>query len=283
MYPKSLQVFYDFTDFCFSLVRIFLKSRFKKTQPFDKHSDKCLILANGPSLHSSIQKIPNELSDYDLVAMNFMGIAKEYIEYQPSVYILCDPAFWYESGTEAVHQKVRNLYSTIVEVTQWNLQLYLPWQAKKIAEIQDLLQKNPHIRLCYYNKTKFEGFAFFKHFVYNRQWGMPRAQNVVTAALMLSIHSKYQHIYLAGADNDWSKHLWVDQQNRLRITQPHFYTESTPKEDAIFPIKIHEQFAALYYTFKAYTDINTYARTKGVEIVNLNELSFIDAFKKFET
>ncbi|MGI5834763.1 MAG: hypothetical protein ACOX59_09175 [Bacteroidales bacterium] len=282
MYPKALQFFYDSTDLIFSLVRMLLNTRFTKTRRFNRISDKCLVLANGPSLHSSMQKIPDELSNYDLVAVNFMGISEEYRKYKPSVYIFCDPGFWSESGPESLRQRVRNLYSTMVEVTEWDLQLYFPWQAKKNTEIRNLSKRNRFLSVHFYNKTKFEGYTFLKHSIYNRQWGMPRAQNVVTAALMLSIYSKYKNIYLAGADNDWIKNLWVDPQNRLRMADPHFYTESKPQEDIVVPIRIHEQFAALYYTFKAYVDINKYAKTKGVEIINLNEFSFIDAFKKFE-
>ncbi|MDD4431015.1 MAG: hypothetical protein PHF61_06390 [Bacteroidales bacterium] len=237
-------------------------------------------MANGPSLHTSTQKIPGELRNYDLIAVNFMGISEEFIQYKPTVYILCDPAFWFESASESTTKKVRNLYSVLTEVTKWDLHIYFPWQAKNNTEIQNLAINNQHISLHFYNKTKFEGYSFFKHPVYNRQWGMPRAQNVVAAALMLAVYSNYKKIYLAGADNDWVKNLWIDQQNRLRMADPHFYTETKTQEDLIIPIKIHEQFAALYYTFKAYIDINSYAKTKGIEIINLNSTSYIDAFKK---
>jgi hypothetical protein len=282
MYPKALQYFYDFLDLIFSLVRMLWITRFVKTPPFAKRSKRCLVMANGPSLHTSLQKLPGKLADYDLVAVNFMGISEEFVLYKPSVYILCDPAFWFNAGTSATQDKVRELYRHLIVHTSWDLQLYFPWQAERVVEIQNLQNENRHIRLQFYNKTKFEGLAFLKHPVYSRQWGMPRAQNVMAAALMLAVYSDYEQIYLAGADNDWVKNLWVDEENRLRISNRHFYTEEGTREDRIIPIKIHEQFAALYHTFKTYVDINLFAKRRGIKIINLTPLSYIDAFKKTE-
>jgi hypothetical protein len=109
-----------------------------------------------------------------------------------------------------------------------------------------------------------------------RQWGMFRAQNVLIAALLLAIYSDYKQIYLMGADSDWIRNIWVDEQNRLRLRDVHFYDT----EDRIISVKIHELYMGLYYAFKSYTDIAEYSKHCGVKIYNTNLLSFIDVFEK---
>jgi hypothetical protein len=107
---------------------------------------------------------------------------------------------------------------------------------------------------------------------------MFRTQNVLIAALLLAIYSDYKHIYLMGAESDWMKNIWVDEQNRLRLKDTHFYDT----EDRILSVKMHEQCIALYYAFKSYMNIAEYSKRCGIKIYNANPLSFIDAFEKKE-
>jgi hypothetical protein len=112
--------------------------------------------------------------------------------------------------------------------------------------------------------------------ILKRQWGMFRAQNVLIAALLLAIHSEYKHIYLMGAESDWMRNIWVDEQNHLRLNDTHFYGAN----DRVIPVKMHELCMSLYYTFKAYTDIAAYSNHCGITVYNATPLSFIDAFEK---
>jgi hypothetical protein len=237
-------------------------------------------MGNGPSLTESLKMNKENLSKVDLVAVNFFGISPEYTEYKPSIYILCDPAFWFDVPCEEIKIKVRDFYVQIAKQTYWKLQLYLPYQALKEKEIATTLSHNPNISLCYFNKTKFEGFNFLNYRIYNKQWGMPKAINVIIAALMLTIYSGYKKIYIAGADSDSIKNLWVDKDNNLRLNDYHYYKDSQKNIERILPNKIYEQCAFFYYQFKGYIDIENYAVYRKIKIYNTGENSFIDAFKK---
>jgi hypothetical protein len=112
--------------------------------------------------------------------------------------------------------------------------------------------------------------------ILKRQWGMFRTENVIIAALLLAMYSDYKHIYLMGIDSDWMKNVWVDEQNRIRSIEEHFYGQN----DRISSVKMHEAYLSLYCLFKSYADIETYSRHCEIKIYNMNPLSFIDVFEK---
>jgi len=280
MNDKIANLVYIFIDTVFSVIRLILKTRFKKTIPFQKTSNQCLIMGNGPSLIESLENNKNKLPGLDLVAVNFMALSEEYTKYKPNIYILCDPAFWFDTTSEDTKIKVKNFYSQISQKTNWELQLSMPYQALKKKEIKEALSHNPNIRIHYYNNIKFEGYNFLSYRVYNKQWGMPRAENVVVAALMLAVYSGYKKIYIAGADSDYIKNAWVDEENNLRFNDYHYYKDSKKNIATILQIKIHELCISSYYMFKSYIDIEKYAVYRKTKIYNTGLNSFIDAFEK---
>jgi hypothetical protein len=277
MYDKRIKVFYDALDFLFSIVRLISLTHFRTTKKIDKKNKDCIIMGNGPSLGKSLKDNENVLKNYDLVAVNFMGLTDEFKTYKSNVYVVCDQGFWFDPDVpETTHAKVREFYHYIAEHVTWNIQFYLPYNAKKIKEIEKILLQNDNIQLCYYNKTKIEGPKWFQYAVIKQQWGMFRAENVLVAALLLAIYSDYRRVYLMGAESDWSRNTWVDEQNRVRFCDTHFYGSN----DGVSSIMMHEGFLALYHAFKGYLNIENYSKQKGVKIYNTNPLSFIDAFEK---
>jgi hypothetical protein len=154
-------------------------------------------MGNGPSLSKSLKENEDILHNYDLIAVNFMGLASEFMTYKPNIYVLCDPGFWFSPDVpETTHVKVRDFYNYMVEHVSWKIQFYIPYNAKKVKEIRKTLSQNDNIRLYYYNKTKVEGFRWFQYMILKQQWGMFRAQNVIIAALLLAIYFDYKYIYL---------------------------------------------------------------------------------------
>lgn len=278
LYDKSIQPFYTFLDTLFSIARVVGQAKFCKTRPMTRHHEKCLILGNGPSLLDTLKKNEERLCDFDLVAVNFFANSPEYITYKPNKYVLCDQAFWFD-GISENDDRFDQLYKTMAKVTQWPLQLYLPYQAKKCCKIKEILTQNPNIDIIFYNKTKYEGWG--QNFVYHRQWGMPRAQNVLIAALMLAIHADYAQIYLAGADNDWMHNIWVDEHNNLRKYDTHFYDINEAKAHAGFMnVPIENELCSIYLAFHGYAQVQKFAMANKKEIYNTTLLSYIDSFPK---
>lgn len=279
LYDKRIQPFYTFLDTFFSIVRLIFQTKFKETSQMCHQHEKCLILGNGPSLIKTLEENKEKLLEYDALAVNFFATTQEYVKYRPNKYVLCDPAFWYAVPSEDLHAKVDLLFHTMASVTDWPLQLYIPHQAAKCQRMIDLIKPNKNISLHFYNKTKYEGWG--QTFIYRKQWGMPRAQNVVNAALMLAIHSNYKKIYLAGVDNDWISNIWVDEDNNVRLNDTHFYDFQEAKKSArFFSMTIDESLLCFYFSFYTYTAINSYAQKRDSTIINTNPLSYIDVFKK---
>lgn len=281
LYDKRIQFFYKLLDCFFSVVRLIKKTTFKETYRYRRNSDKLIVMGNGPSLLPTLESHKDKLEQYDLMAVNFMGLSSSYLLYKPNLYVLLDPAFWQKTSTGKVEEKVLALYQEICKNTSWDLSMYLPYQSAKTKEIESILCQNPLIHIFYYNNTKFEGFSKLNDWIYGKQWGMPRAQNVLNAALMLGIYFQYSQIVLAGADNDWISNLWVDEQNNVRINDTHFYDYDEAKKNArYFNMTMDESLLCFYFAFRTYNDINAFAAKNGVEIVNANPQSYIDAFKK---
>lgn len=279
LYDKHIQPFYKFLDTFFSITRIVSQSKFRKTSSMTRKHDRCLILGNGPSLIDALENSKGCLDHYDLIAVNHFATSPEYVKYRPNKYVLCDPAFWFDESFKEHFPKVNCFYKTLVEVTEWPLEIYLPYQANKCETIKEYFLNNSLLAIKYYNKTRFEGWG--QNVVYQKQWGMPRTQNVLIAALMLAIYSGYDIIYLAGADNDWMHNLWVDEMNNLRLNDIHYYDNNAAVNNARFLTgSIVDQMCSLYYTFSGYQHINHFASKNNCKIFNASPNSFIDTFPK---
>lgn len=282
MLIKVYEILVKLYETFLSIVRIIWYTSFRKTRKIAPTHNTCLIMGNGPSLVSSLEKNKDMLEKTDLLAVNFMGFTPEFQTYRPNLYVLCDPAFWIESSDKILREKVRKLYQVLADTTTWDLQLYLPHNAGKRKFINAILSSNKLIQVNYFNKTKIEGFSGFKYYTYSAQWGMPRAQNVLCAALMLCIYSGYHKIFLAGAENDWIKNLWVDEKNKVRLNDHHFYGNTTQNDAIVLNTKMHEQFLSWYHAFKSYAEIAAFARNQKINVLNTSLTSFIDVFEKQE-
>lgn len=277
MYDKRIEWLYKLIDTLFSFVRIVCSTSFRKTLKIRKGHNQCIIMGNGPSLLKTLKENEDKLDRYDLLAVNFMALTPEYLYYKPHVYVICDSAFWYKAGDEDCQNRVRLMYRMMVEKTDWPLELYIPYEAKCIKR---QFVENSNIHIHFYNKTKFDGYNWLRYKVFNLQWGMVRTQNVLNAALMLTIYSEYEQIFLMGAETNNLKDIWVDEQNQVRLYDTHYYAKADANHDLVLSVHMPEQCAAFYHTFKSYWDIERYAENRKVKIFNLTPGSFIDAFEK---
>jgi hypothetical protein len=233
-------------------------------------------MGNGPSLRNSLKENESLLPNYDIIAVNDFALADEYVIYKPQVYVLCDPDYWFKNESSDMLDVVDSTYLRIIEKTDWNMQLYMPYAARKVEKVTQYLARNSYVHVQYFNTTKIEGFKRFQYFMLNRQWGVFRIQNVTIAALLLSIYSGYRQIFLLGIETDWIKNLWVDSQNRLRFKDTHFYGEN----DRILPHTIGYIYIAMYYAFQSYQNVARYAEYKSVNVFNATPSSFVDAFER---
>ncbi|MGD1889614.1 MAG: hypothetical protein ACFB15_03275, partial [Cyclobacteriaceae bacterium] len=116
--------------------------------------------------------------------------------------------------------------------------------------------------------------------------------NVLVASLSIVLMMRFQTIYITGADHSWMKEVFVTDDNRVFLSQKHFYDgqlKSDTYTDKARPMyagsttnerKLHEILEKWYYSFRSYWELNGYAQSIGSRIINVTPDSYIDAFAR---
>lgn len=269
-----------------SIIRIIFLTHYRVKIKTEVQKKDNLILANGPSLNSLIEKYHDFMTDKDLFCVNFFPKTEYYLKYKPSYYVISAPELWRSDAMPSYIEMSNELFTEIAKRTTWHLTLFIPFEARKYKNWQKPLQKNTNIHISYYNPTPIEGYFWFSKLMFNWQWGMPRPHNVLIPSLMLSIKKGYKNIYIWGADHSWLKEITVNDENQVLVNQKHFYDINTSKPLPMNKFKgtrkLYEVLTKFVHAFKAYFDIDHYAKTKGVNIYNATPNSYIDAFKRLK-
>jgi hypothetical protein len=247
--------------------------------------EKCIVLANGPSLKTSLEKHPDFFKEHPLVCVNTFSVTKEYSILKPGNYVILDPFFW-KGKTDIILQTLRD----IEEKTTWPMNLFVPQRSSKSGVFKKLQKNNPNIKLVTFNYTVFKGFTKFAHFFYRKNLAMPQSPNVTISSLFLSVNMGYKEIYLVGADHTWHENVHVNDDNILCSRNVHFY-DNTPVTTYVPFLKegrpdetqkTYEFFTMWARTFYGYFLINEYASKYKCRILNASEHSFIDAFERIK-
>ncbi|MFA6189484.1 MAG: 6-hydroxymethylpterin diphosphokinase MptE-like protein [Sulfuricurvum sp.] len=279
---KIIKLFLSITIVLNDLLRILIYSKFflEKREGFKKTS--CLILGNGPSLLQSINDIIELSKSCDTVCVNSFILQELMLEIKPTVYVLADPVYFKQTSIDRIENLKKNILYKLNNTITWKMTLYVPYYAKHSDFIKDI--NNEYFKIIYYNPTTLKTkFTKFKYFFYNIGLAIPRTQTVLNAALYIAINQKYKRIFLAGADADWHTNLYIDQKtNELSYIDTHFYGKKQLKlwsdlEETI-PSRLHIQLASCATAFESYWELRYYSEYIGLEIFNLSNNSWIDAF-----
>lgn len=243
----------------------------------------CIILGNGPSLKTSLLKHPDFFTKHPLICVNSFSITAEFTILKPEYYVILDHGFW--KSDAAIITETLN---ALTEKTTWPLQLLVPQMAAKSKKFEMVCKKNPNLQLTYFNYSVFKGFRNIGYWLFSKNLAMPQAQNVVVAALFLSINLGFKEVFLFGADHSWHQHLHIDDSNKLFLKHIHFYDNEekvsfVPLVRAIHlteTIKTQELFTNLAKMFSGYDALESYANYRNCKIYNASEISFIDAFER---
>lgn len=268
-----------------TIFKIILWSGFRIRPAFEYKDRNCLILGNGPSLEKSIAENKDALNKMNLLSVNYFAETSLFKILKPSLYVVNAPEMWLDNVDKVYFAKGEKLFKTIAEETQWHMDFFIPYIAKKSTRWKKIISHNQNIRINYFNSTPIEGFKWFRYFSYNRYLGMPRPHNVLIPSLMLCLGLKFKKIYLFGADHCWMKDIWVTENNEVLLDQKHFYDKDTSKAKSMQHLgkgsrKMHEVLQKFVHAFRGYFEINDYSITNGQEIINCTKGSYIDAFKR---
>ena len=265
-----------------SVVKILLQSKWNTSLPTQfSNNEELVILANGPSLNSTVQNSNDFICDKTLLAVNFAVTSPMFEQLKPELYLIADPLFW------IVPEKREQLFGSLAEKTTWKMTLFVPYRALKDKMWQPLIAKNQNIKLCIYNTTPIEGFKGFCNFIFKRGYGVPRPHNVLIPSIAIGLRLPFKRIYLAGADHSWLPEISVTDDNVVLMHQKHFYDRNkskseTVKQENLKSARLHTILYHMYVAFKSYFILKDFAETQGKEVINITPNSFIDAFKRIK-
>lgn len=260
-----------------SVAKVILQSR--RSTVGDRDADggeTIVILGNGPSLRQTIDSDIEKLRRYPLLAVNFAANTPEFLQLRPRYYVLVDPAFFASNPADNVVQ----LWKNLEQERDWRLTLFVP--ARCVKRVPAQVRRRVDVRGI--NAVGVEGFRWLRHLLYGMNAGMPRPRNVLIPSIMVALALGFKRIYLVGADHSWTRTLDVNERNEVVSIQPHYYADSAKELDRVAAvyrnIRLHEIMYSFYVAFRSYFDIEEYARSKGVKILNATPQSFIDAFER---
>lgn len=272
-----------------TLIRVLIQANWTgilKSNSANKKKE-VIIIGNGPSFKESLNKYRENLGKYDLICVNNFAASDYYQELKPRYYIInATILFLPDEQQSKIYQDLKKeMLGHLREKTSWDMEIMVPFAAKKSRDFQELLTSNTYLKPLYFNLTSIEGFKGFKRFLFNKGLGTPRPHNVIIPAIMNLIYLKYETIILIGADHSWLQEISVSDDNIALINQKHFYDEqeskSAPMNDyMVRPRRLHEVLDKFQLTFKGYWEINEYIEHKNVKIYNCSEVSLIDAFER---
>ena len=279
-------------------------------------SDECVILGNGPSLKESFEKDMSFIKARKIFCVNSFAESDYYVDLKPNFYILADPLYWekdyqnifddiensniskYEKNHDNIVnvefyrklKKVRdNLFKSLIDKTQWKLNLFIPLHSKPSGVFDEVAKKNKNINLIYYSTIPINfNIPFFRHLFYKLNIGMPTPQTVLVAAIFLALKSNFKKIFLFGVDHSWHEDLVLDENNILCIKDKHFYNAT---ENKLTPLvgniktgittKMHEQFYALYLTFRSHLLLEYYSEVINSKVYNFSKKTYVDAYERY--
>lgn len=265
-----------------SVVKILLQSKGGTSLPKSfKNADELLILANGPSLNSTVESHEEFVASKTLLAVNFCVSSPLFESLRPELYLIADPLFW------IVPEKRVQLFETMAQKTTWPMTLFMPARALKNKAWQPILATNPNIRVCIYNTTPIEGFQGFCNFIFRKGWGVPRPHNVLIPSIAIGLRLPFKRVYLAGADHSWLPEISVTDNNIVLMHQKHFYDQNqsqaaTVTQENLKSARLYTILYHMYVAFKSYFVLEAFAQKQGKEVINITPGSYIDAFKRMK-
>lgn len=263
-----------------SLWRVLRKARFAACAVLrERIGDVCVVMGNGPSLNMDVCDHIAALAKLDCVCVNQFADSDLYKEIRPRYYVFADPAYWAPSALDELIQMRTRVFESIRRKTSWPITIYVPYEGK--AAFERTFIDAPQVRVACFNNVALTGDGHVLNILYSLGLGLPPVQNVLVAALFLSLRIGYRDVVLLGADHSWHQSLVLDNANRVCARDRHFYDpEAELKPFGQGEFTMDSLFFALGRMFAGYWAIREYAAQLGARIYNASSTTFIDAFER---
>lgn len=256
-----------------------------------KDEERChviVIAMNGPTLADDLDRAENSIgasTKIDFAVANHFADTDYFVDRQPRHYFFSDPYFWDNASDPLLIKKRVATFERISSQTSWPMRVYFPVHAKKDVFFEHFKHQK-QISLHPFNAAALPAkYGAILGFAWDLGVCAPYGQNILIHAIYGAIKLGYSKIAIVGAGFSFHEQIHVDQcDNTFMKRRRHIYGEST---DLAFVDQRNSQlatvateFKALFNAFRTLEAVATYARLRGIEIVNYSEYSYLDMFDR---
>ncbi len=285
-YIKTGAFFENSLQSVVSVMKVILLSKLGLPK-FSNQKPNASILGNGPSLNQALADNLDFLKETDTYCVNLFALSTVYASLKPQNYVLLDPAFFMFSEQNDGRQDIKKTFDAIIQQTDWPMRLFVPARSKNSYIVKKLKQERPNIQICFFNYTIVRGFPIFRHWFFKHNLGMPQCQNILAASLYVALLQDYKNVYLFGADHSWHEEIRITEQNEFEMRQVHFYDNANNvKHEKVVDVRnnsrprLHAQFLSLHKVFYSYEILETFAKSRHINVLNASRKTYIDAFER---
>lgn len=243
-----------------------------------KRNDECIVMGNGPSLIDLMTIHNIQLSNKDILAVNFFCLSDFFFAIKPSFYVLLDPDLFNNSSNKLMDSNIRDFIEKFNQVS-WDMILFIPSGKSNSLIINSL--KNDKIDVIEFNSTPIScGIASLDNFLFKNNLGMPMPQSVIIAGVFLALNLKYKKCHLFGVEQSWLKHLSINKNNEILVGLNHFYPSLGQVDETRSLSKFLLSQSIL---FSSHNKLNEYSEYLGSSIINHTPDSYIDAYPRHDS
>tara|TARA_B110000259_G_scaffold79434_1_gene93036 strand:+ start:6242 stop:7159 length:918 start_codon:yes stop_codon:yes gene_type:complete len=262
----------------YSIKTLIISKHFKDTKALkDSFKNKnAFVLANGPSLKKiDLEKIKQRQKEFKskVICVNSF-IGKLNSKLIPDFYVLSDPVYFGLDQELHTEETLKEIKIDLELIEKNNITLFIPLKFKNKLNIKTNVYYFNDIELRRFNKNIIDITR-------------PRGYLSMTAykALSVACYLGFKKIYIAGFDNDYFKTIEVDKENRIYYKEEHYIeqgssgkhlfssSEGLKQNQNTQSENLGKLLLSLSYLF---SDLDKFPKN----IINLNEESLIDSFKK---
>ena len=289
--PNMLNVFVNLASYLTLIIVIIGRYRpssigcFKKFT--EKSSDSCLVLMNGPSLLSDLDKYAenNNFEDADCIVSNHFADTDYFEQFAPKVYVFSDPYFFEEDSSKNFKMRRDKTFENIVNNVKWKMVIYIP-SHRDVYKFSRYFSSNSNISVIQFNGS---GYPVKPSYILFQLWRFnicsPSPQNVLIHALYLTIQLKYKKIILAGANFSFHNSIDVDQHSNIFYREKkHMYGEERVlaylDHKEVEMASVSTELCEMGRSFNELSSLKIFAKINKVEICNYTNYSYLDMFQR---
>lgn len=247
---------------------------------------RLLILANGPSLKSTLEQIrqhPSEYEGCEYFAMNSVASSDMFEVLKPKHYVISDHMFFFDT---VFMQKGKAIIGDMARKTDWDMYLYVPYRYKD-KEYMSIVRANSHIKVVAYHSIPYRGLDSLRNRLFAKGLGNGEYSTVILNAEYIAVTLGFRQIELYGADHNFFDNLKVNDYNVPCYLYGHFDSDETEEKPMLWHHSPDRKYFNMelfleekHRVFAGHNVMASYAESMGSRILNCTKGSLIDSYPR---